>query len=96
MDGKKSMNPFQEVHERARVMIDHAREVRDAELRNKDTDAAAFRGGCDQPESKLSPHLVEDGSLKRCSVCKKPFFSDAKPSLNAVFARHVLQHRKPE
>ena len=96
MDGKKPVNPFQEVHERARVIIDHAREVRDAELRKKDAEAAALREGCDLPESMVSPHLVEDGRLRRCSVCRHPFLPNAKAPLSAAFAKHVLAHHKPE
>lgn len=96
MDGKKPVNPFQDVHEKARVIIDHTRRVRDAELRKKDAEEVAFRGRCDEPESRLSPHLVEDGRPMRCSVCKQPFFPDAEPSLSATFAKHVLAHHKPE
>src|SRR5271167_3826475 len=42
-----------------------------------------------------SPHLIEDGNVKRCSVCKQPFFPDSKPSVIASFAKHVLMHHQP-
>ena len=40
------------------------------------------------------PHLLADGRLHRCSVCKQPFFSDEKPSVAIAFAKHVLAHHE--
>jgi hypothetical protein len=45
------------------------------------------------PNSKLSPQLVADGNLKRCSVCGYPFQPDVKPSMSVAFADHLLAHK---
>jgi hypothetical protein len=45
------------------------------------------------PNCKLSPQLVADGNLKRCSVCGYPFQPDVKPSMSVAFADHLLAHK---
>jgi hypothetical protein len=47
------------------------------------------------PKSKVSPHLIDDGTLKRCSVCKYPFLPDVQPSINEAFAKHLRIAHKP-
>ncbi len=47
------------------------------------------------PNSKLSPQLIADGNLKRCSVCGYPFPADVKPSMSVAFADHLLKAHKP-
>lgn len=49
----------------------------------------------EQNEKKPLVHLIEDGRLQRCSVCKQPFFATESPSVSVRFARHVLAHHKP-
>jgi len=43
------------------------------------------------PDSNLSPQLITDGTLKRCSVCGYPFQPDVKPSMSVAFAEHLLK-----
>jgi hypothetical protein len=43
----------------------------------------------------LPPHLTEDGSLKRCSVCGYPFPADVHPSMTVAFAEHLLKAHNP-
>jgi hypothetical protein len=40
-------------------------------------------------ESSIGPHLVPKHNVKLCSVCKKEFPLDVKPSLSQAFAEHV-------
>jgi len=55
MENKKPLNPFQEVHERARKAADRAREVRekDSELRKKKVAEEAARDGAHQPSEDI-------------------------------------------
>ena len=46
-------------------------------------------------KTKMPPHLIADGRLQRCSVCKQPFFPNAQPTVEAAFAKHVLAHHQP-
>jgi hypothetical protein len=50
MENKKPLNPFQEVHKRAREAADRAREIRerDSELGKKKVAEEAIREGFDQ------------------------------------------------
>jgi len=52
-------------------------------------------GGADMSETKLSPHLIADGNVKRCSVCGYPFPADVKPSMSVAFSDHLLKAHKP-
>jgi hypothetical protein len=47
------------------------------------------------PKSKGPAHLVDDGTLKRCSVCQYPFLPDAQPNINEAFAKHLRIAHKP-
>jgi hypothetical protein len=40
------------------------------------------------------PHLIADGNLKRCSICRCPFRSDVKPSMSVAFADHLSKAHK--
>ena len=40
-------------------------------------------------------HLISDGDLKRCSVCKYPFPPDVKPSVDVAFSEHLRKAHKP-
>ena len=88
MENKNPVNPFaQDAHEKAQAAIDHATEVRTRtaeELRKKHAEKALREA-----------HLIDDGQLKRCSVCKYPFSSDVKPSLTVAFAEHLLKAHAP-
>jgi hypothetical protein len=33
--------------------------------------------------------------VKRCSICKRPFLPDVKPSPSVAFAEHVLKAHQP-
>lgn len=39
----------------------------------------------------LPPHLVSNGDVKCCSVCKEEFRLDAQPSLSWAFAKHIRE-----
>jgi len=41
------------------------------------------------PKSKGPPHLIGDGTLKRCSVCRYPFLPDVQPTVDEAFAKHI-------
>jgi len=41
------------------------------------------------------PHLIDYQGARRCSVCKMPFPSDAKPSVDKAFAEHVIKAHRP-
>ena len=41
------------------------------------------------------PHLISDGDLQRCSVCRYVFFRDAKPSVDAAFVEHLSKAHRP-
>jgi hypothetical protein len=45
-------------------------------------------------KKKAAPHLVEDGDLKRCSVCGYPF-PPATPAVEAAFAEHLRKAHVP-
>lgn len=55
-----------------------------------------FERGSTVPDSRLSPELIADGNLKRCSVCGYPFQSDVKPSMSVAFAEHLFKTHKPD
>jgi hypothetical protein len=40
------------------------------------------------------PHLIADGNLKRCSICRCPFRPDVKPSMSVAFADHLSKAHK--
>jgi len=46
-------------------------------------------------ETEQPPRLIQDGKLQRCSICDHPFFPTDKPSSDALFAKHVRVHHKP-
>lgn len=97
MDNEKPLNPFQEVHKRAREAADRAREVRekDSTIRQKRAEEEAVREGFDRPSSKLPPRLIADGNLQRCSICEYPFPGDVRPSMTVAFAEHLLKAHQP-
>jgi hypothetical protein len=66
-------------HKRAQAAIDHATEV---------------RLGAAETRNK-TPHLIDDGGIKRCSVCKFPFHPDVKPSLTVAFTEHLAKAHRP-
>lgn len=70
-----------------------------AELRKKAREVMAKSRAAKKAamaERLRQPHLLSAGhGMKRCSVCKQPFFPDAKPSVMESFAKHVLMHHKP-
>lgn len=41
------------------------------------------------------PSLIDDGNIKRCSVCKFPFHPDVKPTLTVAFTEHLAKAHKP-
>ena len=47
--------------------------------------------GSTVPEEKRPPHLIADGTLKRCSACGYPFPADIHPSMSVAFANHLLK-----
>ena len=47
------------------------------------------------PKSKVPPELIDDGALKRCSVCQYPFLPDVQPTVNEAFAKHLRIAHKP-
>jgi hypothetical protein len=47
------------------------------------------------PKSKVPPELIDDGTLKRCSVCQYPFLPDVQPTVNEAFAKHLRIAHKP-
>ncbi len=55
MENNKPLNPFQEVHKRAREAADRAREMRekDSEIRRKRVAEEAVREGFDRPDESL-------------------------------------------
>ena len=46
-------------------------------------------------EKHSGAHLIDDGSLKRCSICKYPFPPDVEPSVDRAFTDHLLRAHKP-
>jgi hypothetical protein len=81
----ESKRPFdlEDPHKKAQDAIDHAREVREKKI-------------ADHQKTVSEPHLVADGNLKRCSVCRYPFPADVHPSMSVAFADHLLKaHRMP-
>jgi hypothetical protein len=55
MENNKPLNPFQEVHKRAREAADRAREIRekDSEIRRKRVAEEAVREGFDRPDESV-------------------------------------------
>ena len=47
------------------------------------------------PNEELLPHLIADGNLQRCSVCRYPFPADVRPSMAVAFAEHLMKGHKP-
>ena len=43
-----------------------------------------------------TPRLFEMDGVKRCSICKKPFLPDVKPSPYVAFAEHALKAHQPD
>ena len=80
MEYKKPFDQLYDPHKKAQDAIDHATKVREEKL--------AHLGKKNVPV----PHLISDGRLKRCSVCKHPFFLDGVHSIESVFAQHVSAH----
>ena len=96
MEIKKSENPFQDPHKKAQDAIDHAREIREkkiAELGKKNAEKKTIPE--DKQQAVPQPHLIDSGTLKRCSVCGYPFSLNVKPSMNVAFADHLLKAHKP-
>ena len=84
MEYKQPFDQLYDPHKKAQDAIDHAREVREnriAELGSK--------------QAQSEPHLITDGTLRRCSACGYPFQSDEKPSMSVAFAAHLLKAHKP-
>ncbi len=46
-------------------------------------------------QTKLPPHWVLDGNVKRCSVCGHPLLPQVEVSIDAVFAEHVRTAHQP-
>ncbi len=46
-------------------------------------------------KQKLPPHLISYQGARRCSICKMPFAPDVKPSVDEVFAEHVIKAHRP-
>ena len=46
-------------------------------------------------KTKLPPHWMLDGNVKRCSVCGHPLLPQVEASIDAVFAEHVRTAHKP-
>ena len=46
-------------------------------------------------KTKLPPHWVLDGNVKRCSVCGHPLLPQVEANVDAVFAEHVLRSHQP-
>lgn len=44
---------------------------------------------------RIQPHLIDYQGARRCSICKMPLSSDAKPSQEAAFAEHVRKAHRP-
>jgi hypothetical protein len=47
------------------------------------------------PDEELLPHLITDGNLQRCSVCRYPFPADVRSSMAVAFAEHLMNSHKP-
>jgi len=79
----ESKSPFdlEDPHKKAQDAIDHAREVREKKI-------------ADRQRGASEPRLIADGSLKRCSVCGYPFPADVHPSMSVAFADHLLKAHK--
>ena len=41
------------------------------------------------------PHLIKRNGEKCCSVCKKVFTADSKPSVSKAFVEHVRNEHRP-
>ena len=94
MEIKNSENPLQDSRKKAQDAIDHAREIREkkiADVGKKNAERKAIPEGMPVPP----PHLIDNGTLKRCSVCGYPFSLDVKPSMSVAFADHLLKAHKP-
>ena len=89
MEYKKPFESLaQDAHQKAQAAIDHATEVRTGaaeELRKKHAEKAP----------REAAHVIDDGGILRCSVCKFPFDPDVKPSLSAAFTEHLFKAHKP-
>jgi hypothetical protein len=46
-------------------------------------------------KAKLPSHLIDDQGAQRCSICRMPFPSDAKPSPVEAFLEHVRRAHNP-
>jgi|SRR5271157_3064959 len=83
MENKKRFDSYaQDTHEKAQAAIDHATEVRTTaadELRKK------------HEKAHREAHLIDDGGIMRCSVCKFPFDLGVKPSLTVAFTEHLFK-----
>jgi hypothetical protein len=47
------------------------------------------------PTEKALPLLIAYQGAQRCSICKMPFPSEAKPSQEGAFAEHVRKAHRP-
>jgi rubrerythrin len=79
---QKSPFDLEDPHKKAQDAIDHAREVRELKIADRD-------------KYKKDPRLTADGNLMRCSVCGYPFQADEKPSMSVAFARHLMKDHQP-
>jgi hypothetical protein len=83
MEHKKPPNSSEDPHKKAQDAIDHARNIREERLTHTGD------------KSHRSPHLIAEGSLKRCSVCGYAFPADVHPSMTVAFSEHLLKVHTP-
>ena len=84
MEFKKPFDQSEDRRKKAQDAIDHAREIREHKIAN-----------LGKKRTAAGPHLIADGSLQRCSVCRYPFFPDTQPSKSEAFAEHLRKAHKP-
>jgi hypothetical protein len=82
MESKKPSDQLCDPHKKAQDAIDHAREVREQKID-------------DRRKTVSEPHLLTDGSLRRCSICGYPFPEGIKPSMSVAFAEHMSRAHQP-
>lgn len=81
MEYKKPLDQLYDPHKKAQDAIDHAREVREQKIADRD-------------KNKTEPRLIADGNVQRCSVCGYRFESDVQPSMSVAFADHLRKAHK--
>jgi hypothetical protein len=47
------------------------------------------------PQKKSAPHLIDDGDVKRCSVCGYSFYVDPETSIEEAFSEHLRKAHRP-